>query len=158
MSLVAVVMFASGAVQAQAASVKVRVDRVIDGDTLVVSQGGKLVTVRVLGIDTPETVKPGAPVDCGGPEASARTKKLLPAGSSITLVDDPNQPVVDRYGRRLAHVVMSDKQRLADVLLREGLAVRYRAAVTRYDAVFRVLEAKAKSSLAGNWSLCATSR
>lgn len=138
-----------------AIATKVKVVRVIDGDTLVVKLSGKDVTVRILGIDTPETVKPGSPVACGGAEASARTKKLLPTGSYVTLIDDSSQPAVDRYGRRLAHVVMSDKQRVADVLLREGLAVRYRAATTSYDATFRTLEATAKASLVGNWSRCA---
>src|SRR5256885_6995400 len=62
-----------------------RVVRVVDGDTLLAAPAGGsgVVRVRVIGIDTPETVKPDTPVRCYGPQASAFTKHLLPPGSVI---------------------------------------------------------------------------
>lgn len=75
---------------------------VVDGDTLDVELAGAPERVRLLGIDTPETVKPGHPVDCFGPEASARTKALLPAGTAVVLQRDAEPR--DRYGRLLVYL------------------------------------------------------
>lgn len=79
-----------------------RVVRVIDGDTIVVRAGRRTETVRLIGIDTPETVRPDTPVECYGPEASALTHRLLPDGTAITLSRD-REPR-DDYGRLLAYV------------------------------------------------------
>jgi micrococcal nuclease len=76
---------------------------VIDGDTIDVRVRGRTETARLLGIDTPETVKPGAPVECYGPEASARTKELLPPGTKVRMTRDVESR--DRYGRLLVYVV-----------------------------------------------------
>jgi endonuclease YncB( thermonuclease family) len=93
---------------AAAVTAKARVVRVIDGDTLKVKLAtGQTVTVRLIGIDTPETVKPGTAVECGGRDATARMKKLAlrnGVGRSVTLTSDPTQDAVDRYGRVLAYV------------------------------------------------------
>lgn len=87
---------------------KARILRVIDGDTLKVKLAtGQAVTVRLIGIDTPETVKPGTAVECGGRSATARMKRLAlrnGAGRSVTLTTDPTQDAVDRFGRVLAYV------------------------------------------------------
>ena len=53
---------------------------VVDGDTLSVAIDGDPVRVRLIGVDTPETVDPDRPVGCFGPEASDRTKEMLPEG------------------------------------------------------------------------------
>ena len=76
--------------------------RVVDGDTVVVHLPEGEETLRLVGIDTPETVKPNAPVECFGPEASARTKALLPPGTPVRLERDLEAR--DRYGRLLAYV------------------------------------------------------
>jgi endonuclease YncB( thermonuclease family) len=93
---------------AAAVSAKARVVRVIDGDTLKVRLAtGQAVTVRLIGIDTPETVKPGTAVECGGRSATARMKRLAlrnGVGRSVTLTTDPTQDAVDRFGRVLAYV------------------------------------------------------
>src|SRR6059036_3012154 len=81
-----------------------RVLRVVDGDTLRVMVGGRSRSVRLLGIDTPETHRPGTPVECGGPQATASMKALVPPGTRVQLVSDPGQDRVDRYGRLLAYV------------------------------------------------------
>jgi len=76
--------------------------RVVDGDTLVVRTGGVEEHVRLIGIDTPESVKPGTPVECFGKEASAHATELLSEGSSIVLERDVEAR--DRYDRLLAYV------------------------------------------------------
>lgn len=81
----------------------VPVERVVDGDTIKVLLNGRSTTVRMIGIDTPETVKEGTPVQCFGPEASDLAKAAL-EGTRVTLEADPAQGPTDRYGRMLAYV------------------------------------------------------
>ena len=75
---------------------------VVDGDTVDIRVAGQVERVRLLGIDTPETVKPGTPVQCYGPQASNRTKQLLPLGTAVLVQRD--QEPRDRYGRLLAYL------------------------------------------------------
>jgi len=84
------------------------VTRVIDGDTVIVSGGGRSEDVRLLGIDTPETVDPHRPVGCYGPEASAYTKHLL-TGRRVRLVYD--RQLHDTYGRWLAYIYLEREGR-----------------------------------------------
>jgi micrococcal nuclease len=75
----------------------------IDGDTVDLRfADGHQDRARLLGIDTPETVKPDHPVDCFGPEASNRTKSLLPAGTAVLVQRD--EEARDRYGRLLVYL------------------------------------------------------
>ena len=67
------------------------VRRVVDGDTLIARIDGVDVRVRMLGVDAPESVTPDRPVECFGPEASARAHALLPEGTRIILATDPTQ-------------------------------------------------------------------
>jgi micrococcal nuclease len=101
------------------AVVSATVLNVFDGDTLVVAfRDGHTETVRVLGVDTPETLDPRKPVQCFGPEASAFAKARL-SGRSVRLEFDVERR--DRYGRLLAYVLV-DGDRYGDELLRRGLA------------------------------------
>jgi endonuclease YncB( thermonuclease family) len=78
------------------------VTKVVDGDTIDVRlPSGAVKRVRLLGIDTPEVY---GTVECGGPEASAWTKKFLPVDSQVELVSDPSQSLNDQYGRQLRYV------------------------------------------------------
>jgi micrococcal nuclease len=79
------------------------VERVVDGDTLKLADGRR---VRLIGIDTPETVDPRRPVECLGAEASAHTSKLLPPGTAVRLEYDVER--FDRYERTLAYVYRLD--------------------------------------------------
>ena len=82
----------------------VTVDRVVDGDTLVVrNESGGRETIRLAGVDTPETVDPGRRVGCFGPEASANLVRLAPAGAKVDVL----RLGTDRYGRTLAYVRVS---------------------------------------------------
>ncbi|MDX6544541.1 MAG: micrococcal nuclease [Gaiellales bacterium] len=84
------------------------VSRVVDGDTVYVRAGSRSFDVRLLGIDTPETVDPHRPVGCYGPEASAYTKHLL-TGQRVRLVYDRERR--DRYGRWLAYIYLEREGR-----------------------------------------------
>jgi len=96
-----------------------RVVQVFDGDTIVVRRaGGRDETIRLLGVDTPETHHPRKPVQCYGPEASAYTTSRL-FGQVVRLEDDVERH--DIYGRRLAYVYL-DGRNFEEELLRKGFA------------------------------------
>jgi micrococcal nuclease len=96
---------------------------VIDGDTIVVDIGGAHETLRLLGIDTPETVAPDRPVECFGPEASRRTRAVLPEGTAVRLERDVEAR--DRYDRLLAYV----HREADDLFVNEHLVARGFASV-----------------------------
>ena len=105
--------------QRTAATPAARVIEAIDGDTVVVAFGdGRTDTVRLLGIDTPETHHPTKGVQCYGPEAAAFTARRL-TGRVVRLEGDVEAR--DQYDRRLAYVIV-DGKRFNDVLLRRGYA------------------------------------
>ena len=79
------------------------VTNVVDGDTIQVDANGQRLKIRMIGLDTPETVDPRKPVQCFGREASAQAKTIL-GGQSVYLETDPSQDSVDRYGRTLTYV------------------------------------------------------
>lgn len=94
------------------------VTRVVDGDTFEARIDGAVEDVRLIGVDTPETVKPGAPVECFGPRASRFAHRLL-EGRRVALRFGVERR--DRYGRLLAYVRL-DGQLVNAILLRRGLA------------------------------------
>jgi micrococcal nuclease len=100
--LVAATGCASDPVDTDGRGLRAVVTSVIDGDTIVVRTGSRRETVRLIGVDTPETKHPDRPVECGGPEASARTAGLLPRGTPVRLVRDDEAR--DVHGRLLAYV------------------------------------------------------
>jgi micrococcal nuclease len=104
--------------QRRAADLQYRVVQVLDGDTIVVQRGNYRDTIRLLGIDTPETHHPTKPVQCYGPEASAYTTSRL-EGRLVQLEDDVERH--DIYGRRLAYVYL-DGENFDEELLRKGYA------------------------------------
>lgn len=133
------------------AATQVPVSRVVDGDTL--HAGG--LTVRVLGIDTPETVKPGTPVQCGGPQASAFAHQVLD-GQRVTLTRDPTQADRDRYGRALRYVRLSDGRDYSQLVVSAGWARVYTYKGTRVGEYAR-LEAAQREAVAarrGLWGAC----
>ena len=84
--------------------VRYLVTEVVDGDTVKVAKGGET-SIRIIGIDTPETVHPFEPVECGGPQASKTAAALL-TGKRVQLVYDPSQGRLDTYDRTLAYVTV----------------------------------------------------
>jgi len=128
------------------------VKRVVDGDTFVISNGDR---IRLIGINAPESVKPDSPLECYGPEASKRTKALLPAGTNIRLVFDRER--ADRFGRTLAYVFRrSDGLFVNASLLEDGYATTLTIAPnTLYADRFADLQKKAKRQQVGLWGSCA---
>jgi micrococcal nuclease len=129
--------------------------RVIDGDTILVrGAGGRIEDVRLLGIDTPETVDPRKPVQCYGPEASAFAKHLE-TGRAVTLAYD--RELHDRYGRFLAYVWLTGArpQFVNAVLVQRGYARTYPFPPnTEHAALFAGLERSAAVAGRGLWRAC----
>lgn len=134
-----------------------RVVAVIDGDTVDLEVAGGRERVRLLGIDTPETVKPDAPVECFGPEASARTHELLAPGTEVLVQRDVEAR--DRYGRLLAYLWRaSDSTFVNRQLLEEGLATTLSIEPnTARRAELARASATARASGTGLWTRCPTS-
>jgi len=130
--------------------------RVVDGDTVYVRAGSRSFDVRLLGIDTPETVDPHRPVGCYGPEASAYTKHLLTA-RRVRLVYDRERR--DRYGRWLAYVYLLRDGRPAlfvnALLVRAGYARTLSIPPnTVHASELAGLEREAALAGRGLWSAC----
>lgn len=124
-----------------------RVERVVDGDTLVLANRAR---VRLIGADTPETVRPNHPVEPWGPEATEFTRKFVNAGRVRLEFDGPRK---DKYDRFLAHVWVGDRM-LEEELIRAGLATaetRYSYSAAMKDR-FRRAEAEARDAGRGIWS------
>ncbi len=130
-----------------------RVARVVDGDTLLLENQAR---VRLLGVDTPETVRPDSPVEPWGPEAAAFTRSFL-GKQAVRLEFDRER--VDDYGRYLAYVWIGDRM-LNEELLRAGLGralLRHPYAESRKRA-FRRAQQEAQSAERGIWSDSAPAR
>lgn len=130
-----------------------RVVRVTDGDTIRVALGGREERVRYIGIDTPESVMPGAPVECFG-RAAARANARLVGGRRVRLVTDAEER--DRHGRLLAYVFRADDGRFVNAaLVRAGYAVPLTVPPNlRHAARFRALAREAREQGRGLWSAC----
>jgi micrococcal nuclease len=122
--------------------------RVVDGDTIIINFNGKEERVRMIGIDTPETVHPTKPVEQFGPEASEYTKRRLEGKKAGMELDVQER---DQYGRLLAYVWV-DGVMINNELLEEGLAVvsTYPPNV-KYVELFRQTEKKAKEEKKNIW-------
>jgi micrococcal nuclease len=138
-------------VAAGPASATVAVTRVVDGDTVEVRLGGRIEDVRLIGIDTPETVKPGTPVQCFGPRASHFTKRLL-EGREVHLVFGVERR--DVYGRLLAYAYLG-RHFVNPILVRRGLARSLTIPPNdRFAPLFRRLELAAARTGRGLWGAC----
>jgi micrococcal nuclease len=127
--------------------------RVVDGDTVAVSIGDREETVRLIGIDTPETVDPRSPVECFGREASERTKALLPEGAGVRLVADVEAR--DRYDRLLAYVYRDDGTFVNLALVEDGYAsVATYPPNVAHTSDFTAAAARARDEGRGLWGAC----
>jgi micrococcal nuclease len=127
------------------------VGRVIDGDTVDVTLDGQTVRVRLIGIDTPETVDPRKPVECFGREASARAHELLD-GQAVFIEDDPSQGDVDRYGRSLRYLWLADGQLFNLELVAQGyFACTYNLPYA-YQTQLKQAERDAREQQRGLWA------
>lgn len=139
------------------------VERVVDGDTLVVLAGGHDVTIRLIGMDTPEVVDPRKPVQCFGPEASAKAKEIFGYGP-VTIEKDPQKGDYEKYGRVLGyvHVPAAENPDFPDGLfynqymIEQGFAREYTYfnEPYKYQAEFKVAQKSAKKAKVGLWGAC----
>ncbi len=132
-------------------SATVVVTRVVDGDTVEVDLDGETEDVRYIGVDTPETVKPGEPVECFGPQASSFNHRLV-EGRRVRLVFGVERR--DQYGRLLAYVYLGDRFVNAE-LIRRGLAETLTIPPNdRYADRLQRLEVAAARAGRGLWGAC----
>ena len=122
-----------------------RVERVVDGDTIIVSGVGR---VRLIGVDTPESVDPRRPVEFFGKEASAFTRRLVD-GQRVRLEYDWER--TDRYGRTLAYVHLPDGTFVNAEIIRRGYGHAYTRFPFKYLERFRQLEREARAAGRGLW-------
>ncbi len=145
---------ASGSPVAPGRAFTARVDRVVDGDTFIAARRGRLVRVRLIGVDAPESVRPGYPVECWGPESSAVLTRLLPVGTRVTAAYQRSGKQ-DRYGRDLWDVWLPDGRFLQGVLVRRGAAEAYpyRPQVA-HAPYLDTLQGRARQHDRGLWGHC----
>jgi micrococcal nuclease len=131
------------------------VTRVLDGDTFNIKVGKKEITVRILGINTPETVDPRRAPECYGKEASLLTKELL-SHRRVRLELSPHREVRDKYGRYLAYVYRDDDVFINEYLLKEGAAKEYTyGRAYSLQRRFQTYEMVAQTQGSGLWGKCA---
>lgn len=143
-----------GCKQKQADNQPVQVDvvKVVDGDTIDVSIAGKTERLRLIGIDTPETVDPRKPVQCFGVAASNKAKELL-EGKKVTLEADPGQGERDKYSRLLRYVFLPDGQSFNKLMISEGYAYEYTYETPyKYQAEYKQAQKDAEASKKGLWA------
>lgn len=131
--------------------------RVVDGDTVDIWVNNELQRVRIIGLDTPETVDPRKKIQCFGKEAFARAKELMPAGSEVILELDSTQDTFDKYDRLLAHIFvhLDDESDVSFALqmIAEGFAKHYIYKVpSMYAKDYEYAEITAKTNWLGLWS------
>lgn len=126
--------------------------RVVDGDTIIVSIDNNDERVRIIGINTPESVKPNSPVECFGKESSAHITNLLNQSGNLRIETDPTQDTRDRNGRLLAHVFVGDVN-IAQQMIADGYGYEYTYRVPYiYQSEYRSAEKDARENKRGLWS------
>lgn len=128
-----------------------KVARVIDGDTIQLSDGQ---TVRYIGVDTPETVAPNQPVACYGHEASEKNKELV-EGKTVYLEKDVSE--TDRFQRLLRYVYLETGEMVNELLVRDGYAqVATFPPDVKYEQRFLEAQRTAREANRGLWGACLT--
>lgn len=129
--------------------------KVTDGDTVHVACHGQRVKIRVIGLDTPETVDPRKPVQCYGPEASAKAKQLLPHGRVVRVSADATQSTTDIYERTLAYVTLANGTDYGGYMIGHGFGREYtfRKPYLRQE-MYRTAQKRAKDAGLGLWGAC----
>ena len=113
---------------------------------------GTNVTIRLIGVDTPETVDPRKPVQCFGKEASDKAKQML-TGQRVRIEEDPSQGTYDKYGRLLAYIFLPDGTLFDEYLIAEGYGHEYTYDTPyKYQKEFRAAETDARVEKKGLWA------
>lgn len=128
------------------------VTKVTDGDTIKVNIDGTIETIRMIGLDTPETVDPRKPVQCFGIEASNKAKELL-SGKKVRLESDPTQGNRGKYGRLLRYVWLEDGTLYNKKMISDGYASEYTYNTPyKYQVEFKQAETEARNAKRGLWA------
>lgn len=130
------------------------INHFVDGDTIAVNMNGKTETIRMIGVDTPETHKPHTPVQCYGPAAAAYTKQIIGSGS-VRLEADSQSTNRDRYNRLLRYVYTSDGKLVEAELIKNGYGFAYTQFPFGKSDEFVQLQTDAKAGNKGLWGNCA---
>ena len=134
------------------------VTKVTDGDTIEVNIKDVIEKVRLIGVDTPETVDPRKPVQCFGKEASNKTTELL-LGKKVQLEEDTTQGDRDKYGRLLRYVLLEDGTNVNKLLIQDGYAYEYTYNLPyKYQSEFKKAQVYASDKKQGLWAdnVCVT--
>lgn len=132
------------------------VERIVDGDTFSVKIDGKSVTVRMIGVDTPETVHPSKPVQAYGKEASRFTTNLL-TGERVFLLYEGDRPEKDKYGRTLAYAYRAPDGLFVNAeIIRQGYGHVYTVYPFKHLEQFRELAQFAMNKKKGLWGSTGT--
>lgn len=125
--------------------------KVIDGDTITVKMNGKNETIRLIGIDTPETKDPRTGVQCFGKEATAKLKTVI--GTKVAIVRDEREGERDKYDRLLAYIYNEEGLFLNKYLIEQGYAYEYTYDDPYiYQKEFKAAQADAKAKKRGLWA------
>lgn len=132
------------------------VTRVIDGDTIVVLMNGVSEKIRLIGVDTPETVDPRKTIQCFGKEASMFTENLL-LNNAVRLEADASQGDRDKYGRLLRYVFLEDGTANNEIINKKLIAEGYGHEYTyrlpyKYQSDFKNAERLAREGQKGLWA------
>lgn len=126
--------------------------KVTDGDTIQIQVGDKKQTVRMIGVDTPESVDPRRPIQCFGEKASQKTSELL-LNKKVSLESDTTQGDMDRYMRLLRYVFLEDGTNVNKLLIEQGFGHQYTYNKPyKYRKDFIKAEAEARENKRGLWA------
>lgn len=125
--------------------------KIVDGDTIAISINGKSETVRLIGIDTPETVDTRVEVQCFGKESANKMKSLL-SGRKVYFEIDEGEGERDKYKRLLAYIFRDDGLFINKHMIAEGYAYEYTYDTDyKYQDAFKNAEVSAKAAQKGLW-------
>jgi micrococcal nuclease len=125
---------------------------VVDGDTVKININGIIETLRLIGLDTPETVDPRKEVQCFGKEASNKGKELL-TGKKVRIEKDSTQGDKDKYGRTLAYIYTESGIFYNKYMIEQGYAHEYTYnSAYKYQAEFKQAQKTAEANKVGLWS------
>ena len=132
---------------------KATVVKVVDGDTMDFSINGKTERVRVIGINTPETVDPRKSVECFGKEASNKAKELLKVGAEVKLEADASQDNRDKYSRLLRYVWIDESTDFGLKMIKDGYAYEYTYEIPyKYQSSYKQVQKETEEGKRGLWA------
>jgi len=131
-----------------------KVIKVVDGDTVDLEINGETKRLRLIGINTPETVDPRKPIECFGKEASNKTKELL-ENKSVYIESDSSQQNIDKYGRLLRYIYLENGASFNKKMIEDGYAYEYTYDIPyKYQKEYKEAQNRAEIGNLGLWKEC----